>query len=69
MTSSALVGLNVFLSSSNLSKDGISGLLFNCLWHDGLPVSCFWVPYENTLTIQKKVQIRTKGKIGTVKPG
>ena len=47
VTSSALIGLNAILSSSNLPK----GLLLNFDWHDGLPVSYFWVLYENTLTI------------------
>ena len=53
VTSSALVGLNAFMSSSNLPK----GLLLNFDWHDGLPVSYFWVLYENTLTIQNKTYI------------
>ena len=53
VTSSALVGLNTFLSSSNLSK----GLLLNFDWHDGLPVSYFWVLYENPLTIENETYI------------
>ena len=57
MISSALVGLNAFLSSPNLTEHGLSGLLLNFYLPDGLPISCFWVPYENTFTIQKKTYI------------
>ena len=41
VTSSALVGLNAFLASSNLPKDGLSGL------HDSLHMPCFHVLFEN----------------------
>ena len=57
MTSSALVGLNAFLSSHNLLTDGLSGLLLIFYGHDALPISCFWVSYENAFTIQKKTYI------------
>ena len=52
MISSALVGLNAFLRSSNLPGDGLSGQLLNFYWHDGLTI-----PHVNPLTIQKKTLI------------
>ena len=40
VTSYTLVGLNAILGSLNLPKDGLSGLLLNFYWHDGLLISC-----------------------------
>ena len=33
------------LNSSTLPNDGLSELLFNFYWHDGLLIPCIWVPY------------------------
>ena len=35
VTSPAMVGLNVFLSSTHLPDEGSSGLLWKFFWHDG----------------------------------
>ena len=55
MTSSAIVGLNAFLNSSNLPMNGLGGLLWKFFWQIGLLTPCSEVPWENTHSIQSRL--------------
>ena len=55
MTSSAIVGLNVFLNSFDLPINGLGGLLWKFFWQIGLLTPCSEVPWENTHSIQSRL--------------